>query len=109
MKTWPMLFVLTITTVTADVRADELTSLRKQIDELGNRASDLEAERATGEGAGAVTLRKGQGTYSTAPERATDRVGTDAGVTIAVSPDSAVAPTAELSISEEVRVLLSKH
>jgi hypothetical protein len=102
-----LLSIAAIPAATIGARADELTALKKQIDALGARVSGIEAEPLPGATSEAVTVRRGQGAYLTAPERAANRVKADAGVTISVSPISDAAPTAELSISGETRVLLS--
>jgi hypothetical protein len=105
--TLALLSAAAIAAATAGAWADELTALKTQIDALGARVSGMDAESTSGDSSEAVTIRKGQGTYLTAPERATDRIKADSGVTISVSPAFEAAPTAELSISGETRVLLS--
>ena len=102
-----LLSIAAIAAATIDAQSDELTALKKQIDALGARVSGIEAGPPSGATAEAVTVRKGQGSYLTAPTRASDRVKADSGVTISLSPISDAARTAELSISGETRVLLS--
>src|SRR5215212_7622051 len=69
-----LLSIAAIPAATIGARADELTALKKQIDALGARVSGIEAEPLPGATSEAVTVRRGQGAYLTAPERAADRV-----------------------------------
>src|SRR5690242_3248514 len=78
--------------------ADELTALKAQLDGLGAQVSRIEAPPATAlpQSFGSLSIRDGQGNFSTAPERMSDRINPDSGATISVFPTAEPAPSAEI-------------
>jgi hypothetical protein len=89
--------------------ADELTALKAQIEDLSAKVSRIEAEPALPppSSSGLLSIRDGQGVYATAPEPMRDHIKPDSGITILAFPTADGAPSGEISISGETRVLLS--
>ena len=87
-------------------RADELTALKAQIEDLKAGVPRIGPSVTLPSDFGSLSAGDGQGIYSVAPERMSNQVKPGSGVTISVFPSEVAAPSAEISISGETRVLL---
>jgi hypothetical protein len=91
-------------------QADELTTLKAQLEALQSRVNQLETQPAPALPAGTklLTVRKGPGSYDQLRhERPGDRVQAHQGYTIAVTPTADMpAPVSEVSVSGDIRVNL---
>ncbi|WP_162918471.1 porin [Taklimakanibacter deserti] len=90
-------------------RADELSSLKAEIESLQSRISRLEAQPQASVPAGysLLSIRGGQ-TYIeySRPGKKDDVIPEDSGFTLSVVPAADAAPTAEVSVSAELRTAL---
>lgn len=89
--------------------ADELSSLKAEIESLQSRISRLEAEPQASVPAGydLLSVRGGQAYFDYArPEKKDDVIPEGAGFTLSVVPAADVAPVAEVSVSAELRAAL---
>ena len=108
----PLLGGAALSVLATGVHADELSTLKAQLEALQSRMNQLETASAVPslpDGAKLLTIRKGQGASasSTLPMRASDRVSEHQGYTIAITPTADMpAPVSEVSVSGEIRVRL---
>jgi hypothetical protein len=108
----PLLGGAALTVLATGVQADDLSTLKAQLEALQSRVNQLESASEGASlppGAKLLTVRKGQGAYasSTLPMRASDRLSEHQGYTIAITPTADMpAPVSEVTVSGEIRVRL---
>jgi len=107
MMKWALLGGAAFAVMSTSAQADELTALKAQLETLQARVSQLEAQPAASMPSGFSLLSIRDGSNGTVvPERQSDKVDPDSGITLSVLPAADVAPTAEISVSGEIRTLL---
>jgi hypothetical protein len=107
MMKWALLGGAAFAVMSTSAQADELTALKAQLETLQARVSQLEAQPAASMPSGFSLLSIRDGSNGTVvPERQSDRTDPDSGITLSVLPAADVAPTAEISVSGEIRTLL---
>lgn len=109
MMKWALLGSAALAVTATAARADDLSALKAQIEQLQSRVSQLEAQPQASmpSGYSLMSIRDGQGTYGgVLPERNADRVDEDSGFTLSVLPTADVAPAAEVSVSGEIRTAI---
>src|SRR6185312_13007152 len=107
MMKWALLGGAAFAVMSTSAQADELTALKAQLETLQARVSQLEAQPAASMPSGFSLLSIRDGSNGTVvPERQSDKVDADSGITLSVLPAADVAPTAEISVSGEIRTLL---
>ncbi len=109
MMKWALLGGAAVAVTATAARADDLSALKAQIEQLQSRVSQLEAQPQASmpSGYSLLSIRDGQGTYEgVLPERYADRVREESGFTLSVVPTADAAPAAEVSVSGEIRTAL---
>ena len=107
MMKWALLGGAAFAVMSTSAQADELTALKAQLETFQARVSQLEAQPAASMPSGFSLLSIRDGSNGTVvPERQSDKVDADFGITLSVLPAADVAPTAEISVSGEIRTLL---
>ncbi|MBK1869479.1 hypothetical protein [Taklimakanibacter albus] len=109
MMKWALLGGAAVAVTATAARADDLSALKAQIEQLQSRVSQLEAQPQASmpSGYSLLSIRDGQGTYEgVLPERTADRVREESGFTLSVVPTADAAPAAEVSVSGEIRTAL---
>lgn len=109
MMKWALLGGAAVAVTATAARADDLSALKAQIEQLQSRVSQLEAQPQASmpSGYSLLSIRDGQGTYEgVLPERTADRVRDESGFTLSVVPTADAAPAAEVSVSGEIRTAL---
>jgi len=109
MMKWALLGGAAVAVTATAARADDLSALKAQIEQLQSRVSELEAQPQASmpSGYSLLSIRDGQGTYEgVLPERYADRVRKESGFTLSVVPTADAAPAAEVSVSGEIRTAL---
>ena len=108
----PLLGGAALSVLATGVQADELSTLKAQLEALQSRVNQLETTSAHAPlpaGTKLLTVRNGQGAFASSalPMRASDIVGEHNGYTIAVTPTADMpAPVSEVSVSGEIRARL---
>jgi hypothetical protein len=108
----PLLGGAALSVLATGVQADELSTLKAQLEALQSRVNQLETTSAhtpLPAGTKLLTVRNGQGTFASSalPMRASDIVGEQNGYTIAITPTADMpAPVSEVSVSGEIRARL---
>ena len=99
-----------LSVVATGAQADELATLKTQLEALQSRVNQLETTPAPALPAGTklLTVRRGQGNYATnAMMRPSDQLMQNQGYTIAITPTADMpAPVSEVTVSGEIRVRL---
>ena len=99
-----------LSVVATGAQADELATLKAQLEALQSRVNQLETTPAPALPAGTklLTVRRGQGNYATnAMMRPSDMLMENQGYTIAITPTADMpAPVSEVTVSGEIRVRL---
>jgi len=109
MMKWALLGGAAVAVTATAARADDLSALKAQIEQLQSRVSQLEAQPQASmpSGYSLLSIRDGQGTFEgVLPERYADRVREESGFTLSVVPTADAAPAAEVSVSGEIRTAL---
>lgn len=109
MMKWALLGGAAVAVTATAARADDLSALKAQIEQLQSRVSQLEAQPQASmpSGYSLLSIRDGQGTYEgVLPERTADRVREESGFTLSAVPTADAAPAAEVSVSGEIRTAL---
>jgi len=107
MMKWALLGGAAFAVMSTSAQADELTALKAQLETLQARVSQLEAQPAASMPSGFSLLSIRDGSNGTVvAERQSDRTDPNSGITLSVLPAADVAPTAEISVSGEIRTLL---
>jgi hypothetical protein len=108
----PLLGGAALSVLATGVQADELSTLKAQLEALQSRVNQLETTSARTPlpaGTKLLTVRNGQGAFASSalPMRASDIVSEQNGYTIAVTPTADMpAPVSEVSVSGEIRARL---
>ena len=99
-----------LSVVATGAQADELATVKAQLEALQSRVNQLETAPAPTLPAGTklLTVRRGQGNYATnAMMRPSDQLMQNQGYTIAITPTADMpAPVSEVTVSGEIRVRL---
>jgi hypothetical protein len=110
MLKWALLGGAAFAVTATAAKADELSDLKAQLEQLQTRVTQLESQPATSlpSGYSLMTFRSGGAVYDAVPEKADMRELTDVenGFTIGVMPTADVAPVAEVTVSGEIRTIL---
>jgi len=108
MMKWALLGGAAFAVMATSAQADELTALKAQLEALQARVTQLEAQPATSMPSGYSLLSMRDGSQeAVVAERQADRLDPNSGVTFSVMPSADVAPAAEVSVSGEIRTLLT--
>jgi hypothetical protein len=108
----PLLGGAALSVLATGVQADELSTLKAQLEALQSRVNQLETTSARTPlpaGTKLLTVRNGQGAFASSalPMRASDIGSEQNGYTIAVTPTADMpAPVSEVSVSGEIRARL---
>ena len=109
MMKWALLGGAAVAVTATAARANDLSALKAEIEQLQSRVSQLEAQPQASmpSGYSLLSIRDGQGTFEgVLPERSADRVREESGFTLSVVPTADAAPAAEVSVSGEIRTAL---
>jgi len=108
MMKWALLGGAAFAVMATSAQADELSALKAQLEALQARVTQLEAQPATSMPSGYSLLSMRDGSQeAVVAERYADRMDPNSGVTFSVLPSADVAPAAEVSVSGEIRTLIT--
>src|SRR5947209_366642 len=108
MMKWALLGGAAFAVMATSAQADELTALKAQLESLQARVTQLEAQPATSMPSGYSLLSIRDGSQAAVvPEAQRDKIDPNSGFTLQVLPSADVAPAAEVSVSGEIRTLLT--
>ena len=100
---------VTLVGLGTSVFADDLTTLKAQIEALRAQVQRLESDpppAALPEGMSLLSIRQGSAVATQLPRRRADRIEPEGGLTISVLPAAAAAPTTEVTVQGEIRTIL---
>jgi len=111
MLKWALLGGAAFAVTATAAQADELSDLKAQLETLQQRVTQLEAQPSTSlpSGYSLMSFRSGGAVYNAGPERAEMQqlTAVQNGFTIGVMPAADVAPVAEVTVSGEIRTILT--